>query len=114
VEERATRPFQARFAAVAVRASRRDFHCPSLDRGRDNATRPHLLNHTVKNACTASICNLEVRNYRLRLFKNAWMQGPRNPEERGVLWAYVERRGMRETPQTGIFQQPDKNKTRRD
>ena len=39
----------------------------------------------------------------LRRVKNAQMQGARRSEERGVLWAYVERRGTSATLQVGIF-----------
>jgi ADP-heptose:LPS heptosyltransferase len=41
-----------------------------------------------------------------RLLKNVQIQGPRNPEERGVLVSTSQRRGMRETPEMGVFQQP--------
>ena len=38
-----------------------------------------------------------------RRVKNAQMQGARRSEERGVLWAYVERRGTSATPHVGVF-----------
>ena len=41
-----------------------------------------------------------------RLLKNAQVQGPRNPEEGGVLRCTPQRRRMRETPQMGVFQRP--------
>src|SRR5512135_2733248 len=48
---------------------------------------------------------ISARLYLCGLVKCAQMQGARHPEERGVLWAYGERRGTRATPQMGAFHQ---------
>ena len=108
--ERATRHLAISFAAGNSGHGKEGLPRPVCPRGPGLRRPARLLHCTVRNAPVASICNLGAGNYRLRLFKNAWMQGPRNPEERGVRFAYVERRGMRETPQTGVFQQPEKTK----
>ena len=41
-----------------------------------------------------------------RLLKKDQMQGPRKPEERGVLGGTLQRRRVRETTQMVVFQQP--------
>jgi hypothetical protein len=56
-------------------------------------------------SCPKGQCQVVEKVPAYRLLKNVQIQGFRNPEERGVLASTSQRRGMRETPEMGVFQQ---------